>query len=384
MKFIHAADLHLDTPFSSISKFSERLQENLKQSTYTAAKKVFKTAIDQQVDFIILAGDTFDDTDRSLEAQMFLRDEFEQLNNFGIKVYLVYGNHDYFRDNFSVINFPNNVTVFGKDVSTAELIADGLHVGITGFSYYQQHVDQNVVATYPSHENFDYQIGILHAGVMDNNYSPFKISDLLSKGYDYWALGHIHKREILHEYPYIIYPGNTQGRNQNETGIKGFYLLEVKNKITTAKFVPSSVYTWQNKNLNASEDETIDSLILKIKNLLLDKNNLVTIDINNAQKYAVDVVKTIDRGELLTHFKDSPSILYKINLKYGRKSNLSEIDQKYWNESKEKTFDLNEIKDLDSRLYGNEVLRKHINQPEFLSHMEELVQNTINKKYNGE
>lgn len=384
MKFIHAADLHLDTPFSSISNFSEQLQNKLKLSTYTAAKKVFQTAIDQQVDFVILAGDTFDNTDRSLEAQSFLRDEFEKLNKYGINVYLVYGNHDYFRNNFSVIKFPDNVTVFGEDVTTQEVKVDGLKVGITGFSYYQQHVNNNVVSTYPSHGNFDYQIGILHAGVMDSNYAPFKVSDLLSKGYDYWALGHIHKREVLHEFPYIIYPGDTQGRNLNETGIKGFYLLEVQNGLTTAKFIPSSVYVWESKTLNAKVSDTIDSLIVQINDLLKLDDVLVTLTIDNAQNLNGDVIKAIDRGELLQQFKNNNSVLYKINLKYNRKNSRSEVDQKYWDETQSKVFDLDNIKDLDSRLYNNEIIREHINQPDFLLHIQDLVKNTINKKYNGE
>lgn len=384
MKFIHAADLHLDTPFSSISNFSAQLQNKLKLSTYTAAKKVFQTAIDQQVDFVILAGDTFDNTDRSLEAQSFLRDEFEKLNKYGINIYLVYGNHDYFRNNFSVIKFPDNVTVFGEDVTTKEVKVDGLKVGITGFSYYQQHVNNNVVSTYPSHGNFDYQIGILHAGVMDSNYAPFKVSDLLSKGYDYWALGHIHKREVLHEFPYIIYPGDTQGRNQNETGIKGFYLLEVQNGLTTAKFIPSSVYFWESKTLNAKVSDTIDSLIVQINDLLKLDDVLVTLTIDNAQNLNGDVIKAIDRGELLQQFKNNNSVLYKINLKYNRKNSQSEVDQKYWDETQSKVFDLDNIKDLDSRLYNNEIIREHINQPDFLLHIQNLVKNTINKKYNGE
>jgi len=385
MKFIHAADLHLDTPFSSINSFSGELQEKLQKSTYTAARRVFQTAIDQKVDFVILAGDTFDDTDRSLEAQTFLKDQFELLNKSGIKVYLVYGNHDYYRNDYSVINFPDNVTVFDSDVNTVTLETDGMKIGITGFSYYQQHVSDDMISRYPSRGDFDYQIGILHAGVMDNNYAPFKVTDLLAKGYDYWALGHIHKREILNKMPYVIYPGDTQGRNQNDLGEKGFYLLTVKDKITTAQFVPSSVYIWNKETINAEEDDTLDSLLLKISNVLVNKNTMTILTINNAQKLSDDVVKAIDRGEILHHFRNNKSaILYKIYPKYNRESNLSTIDQKYWDDSKTDIFDLDDIKDLDSRLYNNEIIRKHIDQPDFLKHMQELVENTINKKYNGE
>ncbi|MFD1418313.1 metallophosphoesterase family protein [Companilactobacillus keshanensis] len=385
MKFIHAADLHIDTPFAGVNGFSSELQENLKKSTYTAAKKVFQTAIDKKVDFIILAGDIFDDTDRSLEAQSFLKDQFETMNKYGIKVYLVYGNHDYYRNDYSIIKFPNNVTVFGSDVTTASLEIDNMKVGITGFSYYQQHVSADMVSQYPSRGKFDYQIGILHAGVMDNNYAPFKVTDLLSKGYDYWALGHIHKREILNKIPYVIYPGDTQGRNQNDLGEKGFYLVTVKDRITTAQFIPSSVYIWRKEVIDAEDDDTLDSLISKISNILVNQNTMTTLTINNAQKLSDEVVKSIDRGEILHHFRNNKSaILYKIYPKYNKDNNLSEIDQKYWDDSKTEVFDLDGIKDMDSRLYNNEVIREHINQTDFLKNMKELVENTINKKYNGE
>ncbi|TGD24326.1 DNA repair exonuclease [Companilactobacillus suantsaicola] len=386
MKFLHAADLHLDTPFVGISNFSKDLQTKLKESTYEAAKKIFQTAIDEMVDFVILAGDIFDDTDSSLKAQMFLKAQFEELKQAGIKVFMIYGNHDYYRNNFSVVNFPDNVFVFGATPETKVLTArDGKTVGITGFSYTQQHINQNVVRDYPEHGDFDYQIGILHAGVADNNYAPFTISDLLTKGYDYWALGHIHKREVLHTNPTIVYPGDIQGRNQNETTPKGFYLVSVTNDTTELKFVQSSIYTWTKESLTVDSQDSIDSLIAKITDLLA-KPQLLTLTIDDAQELHQDVLKTIERNELLLQILtfNTPGLLYKINLKFNKNAQLSAIDQKYWDQAQEKAIDLDRIKDFDSKLYSSDVIREHINQPDFLKHIIELTKNTINQKYTGE
>ena len=386
MKFLHAADLHLDTPFVGISNFSKDLQTKLKESTYEAAKKIFQTAIDEMVDFVILAGDIFDDTDSSLKAQMFLKTQFEELKQAGIKVFMIYGNHDYYRNNFSVVNFPDNVFVFGSTPETKALTArDGKTVGITGFSYTQQHINQNVVRDYPEHGDFDYQIGILHAGVADNNYAPFTISDLLTKGYDYWALGHIHKREVLHTNPTIVYPGDIQGRNQNETTPKGFYLVSVTNDTTELKFVQSSIYTWTKESLTVDSQDSIDSLIAKITDLLA-KPQLLTLTIDDAQELHQDVLKTIERNELLLQILtfNTPGLLYKINLKFNKNAQLSAIDQKYWDQAQEKAIDLDRIKDFDSKLYSSDVIREHINQPDFLKHIIELTKNTINQKYTGE
>lgn len=387
MRFLHAADLHLDTPFVGISDFSKELQTKLKASTYEAAQKLFRVALEQKVDFVILAGDIFDDTDSSLKAQMFLKSEFEKLNQANIKVFMVYGNHDYYRSNFSVIDFPDNVTIFGKEPTEKVLTAkDGQKVGIAGFSYYQQHISKNLVQEYPERDAVDYQIGILHAGVGDNNYAPFQINDLLKKGYDYWALGHIHKREVLNEKPMIVYPGDIQGRNQNETTPKGFYLVTVENTSTQIKFVQSSVYTWEKASLNATTDDTVDSLITKIQQLLNKPNTLLTLTIENAQNLNADVVKTIERNELKQHIQTlaTPGILYKISQNYNSNPQLATIDQKYWDEAEQKAINLDDIKDLDSRLYSSDIIREHISQPDFLEHIVKLTKNAINQKYTGE
>lgn len=386
MKFLHAADLHLDTPFVGINDFSKELQKKLQDSTYQAARNLFDTALTEEVDFVILAGDIFDDTDSSLKAQMFLRDEFEKLNQADIAVYLIYGNHDYYRNNFAVVNFPENVHIFEQDVSTKTLTtSDGVKVGITGFSYYQQHINQAVVKSYPSRGDFDYQIGILHAGVGDDNYAPFQINDLIQKGYDYWALGHIHKREVLCDSPAIVYPGDIQGRNQNETTPKGFYIVTVEDHLTKLKFVKSSVYTWDKVTLNVKND-SVDSLITKITDSLNQPDTLLTLTINNAQNLSDDVIKTIKRNELQRHFAEveTPSILYKIVLKFNDNPQLSQIDQKYWKQAQNQTLDLDKIKDLDSKLYAESIIRDHINDREFLQNITELVKNTINQKYTGE
>jgi len=387
MKFLHAADLHLDTPFVGISNFSKQLQSQLKDSTYVAAKKLFQTAIDEAVDFVILAGDIFDDTDSSLRAQMFLKSEFERLDEVKIKVYLIYGNHDYYRNSFSVVEFPQNVTIFGQNVSTVETTTkDGQKVALTGFSYHQQHINDVMIKQYPERSDVDYQIGILHAGIGDKNYAPFEINDLLTKGYDYWALGHIHKRQILNEKPMIVYPGDIQGRNQNETTPKGFYIVTVENKTTQMQFVKSSVYTWDKAVVNVDENETVDSLISKINDLLTTPKTLITLKINNAQKLSGDVIKTIDRNEILQHFTklDTPGILYKITMQYNDNPQLSAIDQKYWDQAETEVVSLDQIKDLDNKLYLSDIIHEHINTPDFLKDITEQTRNVINRKYTGE
>ncbi|WP_099975013.1 metallophosphoesterase family protein [Lactobacillus terrae] len=386
MKFIHAADLHLDTPFTGISKYSLEVQNKLKKSTYSAAKKVFETAVEENVDFIILAGDVFDNTERSLSAQTFLNEQFIRLQENNIDVFIIYGNHDYFRNDLGILEYPSNVHVYGQDVETIRYVSkDNKTVDLTGFSYYQQHIDEKMIEKFPTRGTADYQIGILHGGIGDDNYAPFQISELVSKGYDYWALGHIHKREILNQNPYIIYPGDTQGRNQNETGIKGFYLVDMNSNQVNIEFKESSEYIFDVKNIAISKDESLKAIIDDISALLVDDNTLVTLNINHAENLDENVIRMIDRGELQDQFKNnSDSLLYKIYLNYNPGNTLSTIDEKYWNISSENVFDLNDIKDLDNKLFNVDLIRNRINESDFLDDIKEKTQNIINKKSAGE
>jgi DNA repair exonuclease SbcCD nuclease subunit len=388
MKFIHAADLHLDTPFASIKNYSKQLQNSLRKSTYTAATKVFDTAIRENVDFVILAGDTYDNTDRSLTAQDFLKNQFTRLKENNIQVFLIYGNHDYYRNNFSMIDFPDNVFVFDDQVTTQSITShDGMNVGITGFSYYQQHINQAMIEQYPSRGDFDYQIGVLHAGIGSSDYAPFTVNQLIAKGYDYWALGHIHKRQILNENPKIVYPGDTQGRNLNEIGPKGFYLVTVLNQQTSTDFIESSTYIWEKGQLDAVSTDTIGSLTEKIsKTLNSDELELKTLTINNAQKLNEEIIRTIDRGELTRHFSsnNSNTMLYRIDLQYNNTQQLQEIDQKYWDASADQIFNINDIKDLDKKLFSIDVIRDHIEDDSFLENIKAETNSVINKKFIGE
>ncbi|WP_125769987.1 metallophosphoesterase family protein [Companilactobacillus furfuricola] len=388
MKFIHAADLHLDTPFVSIQNFSKQLQNDLRKSTYSAATKVFNTAVRQHVDFVLLAGDTYDNTERSLNAQEFLKNQFQRLKDNDIQVYLIYGNHDYYRNDFSAIKFPSNVHVFSDKVSTEILNThDGTKVGISGFSYYKQHIEEDKVGEFPARENVDYQIGMLHGSQgISGEYAPFSLDGLNSKAYDYWALGHIHKREILQRDPYIVYPGDTQGRNLNETGMKGFYVVSVVNQQSQLEFIPSSTYVWERTSVLVDQADTLDSLNQRITtNLAVDVPTLFTIEFSNAQRLNPEIIRSIERGDLLNYLPQTElGVVYRIDLNYQPEKKLDSIDQRYWDDAAEQIFDLDDIKDFDHKLYNLDIIRDHIDSPEFLNNIKQLAQSTINKKFIGE
>ncbi|MFC4777264.1 exonuclease SbcCD subunit D [Paenibacillus sp. GCM10023252] len=234
-RFIHAADLHLHSPFRGLSQMPEGIQDRLRQSTFGALRSLTDTAIREKVDFMVIAGDLFDEADRSLKAQLALVREWEKLSEHGIQVFVIHGNHDPLSGARASLRLPSNVTIFGSDRMTYEPAyrRDGeLAAFVYGMSYGTRHVTDNLAAGYVKAAGAPFHIAMLHGNVNGDAehdpYAPCSLTELISKGYDYWALGHIHKRAVLHTYPHVVYPGNTQGRHSREQGAKGCYVNEVR------------------------------------------------------------------------------------------------------------------------------------------------------------
>lgn len=260
ISFIHAADLHLDSPMVGLKYLPQDIFTRVKESTFAALKKVTETAILHQVDFVILAGDLFDGEDRSLRAQSRFRTEMLKLAENGIQVYVIHGNHDHLNGSWVHLNMPANVHVFNSEVEAKVLqTKNGAIVHLYGFSYPTRHVYDRKIDDYRKKDGADFHIGILHGnesgGVEHDNYAPFSVSDLHKKEFDYWALGHIHKRAVLSESPPIIYPGNIQGRNKKETGMKGIYHVTLTDLDKKINFIETADIIWEETVVDASAAE---------------------------------------------------------------------------------------------------------------------------------
>jgi len=228
MKFIHAADLHLDTPFQGLTGLPAELQQRLLAAPLASLERLVDLALAEKVDFVLLVGDLFDQAQQSVQAQAALMVQLERLNAAQIPVILSFGNHDYQPDDADW-HFPANVHAFGSQVETVTLTtATQTKVAITGFSYAQRWLTTSMGMQFPlKMTDVDYHIGMWHGqtGTAGDHYAPFSVGELLQKHYDYWALGHIHQRQELNAVPPIEYPGNLQGRQRNETGEKGCLLV---------------------------------------------------------------------------------------------------------------------------------------------------------------
>ncbi|MBU8768028.1 metallophosphoesterase family protein [Cytobacillus oceanisediminis] len=311
--FIHAADLHLDSPMSGLNHLPPSIFKKLQESTFEAFTKIVDSAIFHNVDFIILAGDLFDGEDRSIRAQTRFRKEMERLAECGIAVYAVHGNHDHMDGRWAHLPLPENVHIFSHEVEVAKHIAEnGTSVHLYGFSYPKRHVAERMIDQYSRENGADLHIGILHGsfeGSSDHaQYAPFRINDLLEKDFDYWALGHIHKREILITQPHVIYPGNIQGRNRKETGPKGCYLVELDSSGAKTEFLEAAPVIWENAEIDASKSESYQEIYELCLSLIEEKRQnrkgtIINLTLNEVG-LSDHELRSITNGELLESLQE--------------------------------------------------------------------------------
>ncbi len=259
IRFFHVADLHLDSPFKGVTSMPNHQLKTLRASTFEAFQKLIQTAVDEKPDFVLIVGDIYDGEDRSLRAQHKFQQGMEVLNNHHIPVFLSYGNHDHLGGKWTRFQLPTNVHVFDKKTEKAYIRIRQHDVYISGFSYKERHVKESMIASYEEATGIidAFHIGMLHgslAGDISHDvYAPFTKNELISKNYDYWALGHIHKRQVLNEEPPIVYPGNIQSRHRNERGPKGFYDVELEKGDAKLTFIPTSSITYEQINCSCKD-----------------------------------------------------------------------------------------------------------------------------------
>ncbi|WP_186579186.1 metallophosphoesterase family protein [Aquibacillus kalidii] len=259
VSFIHSADLHLDSPFKGLSYVPEAIFQEVKESTFISLEKLIRVAIDKEVDFVLMTGDIFDNETQSIKSLTRLVKAFKKLQEEDIHVYLSYGNHDHVNGRLFSFDFPENIHVFeSEQVSHFIHYKQGQPVAtIYGFSYQERAVLANKTKEYKRETNTPFHIGMLHGSIASNKdhdvYAPFQISELVDKNFDYWALGHIHKRQELKEKPPIVYPGNLQGRSKKETGEKGCYYVELTQSSSSLEFIPLQHIRFEAIEVDASE-----------------------------------------------------------------------------------------------------------------------------------
>lgn len=225
LEFLHAADIHLDSPLVGLSG---ELAPQFRGATRKALAGLVDLAIERGVAFVVIAGDLFDGDWKDYATGLFFARQAGRLHRAGIPLFLLYGNHDAESVIRRRLQLPDSVHVFSSRKAET-VLPPALPVALHGRSFAHRDTTENLAAGYPPPHPGRLNIGVLHTALDGREghapYAPCSIEQLVRQGYDYWALGHVHRHEVLHAHPHIVFPGNLQGRHVRETGSKGACLV---------------------------------------------------------------------------------------------------------------------------------------------------------------
>ncbi len=276
-KFIHAADIHLDSPLHKLDSYEGAPVQLIRQASRAAFEKLVNLAIDHQVSFILLCGDLYDGDWKDYNTGLYFLSQMRKLRDANITVFIIAGNHDAASKITKFLKLPQGITVFSaKEPQTIKL--PDLDVAVHGQSFAMPAVTKDLSAAYPDAHPGCFNVGMLHTCVTGKEghapYAPCTIDGLIAKGYDYWALGHVHKFEILKKNPLIVFPGNIQGRHIRETGAKGCLLVTVDdNGKPETDFIALDIIRWFALSVDATGTDSVYEVIDRFKTQLSDLIN---------------------------------------------------------------------------------------------------------------
>ncbi len=260
IKLIHTADVHLDSPLQTLALRNPDLQDKVQGASRHAFTRIVEQALEQDVAAVLISGDLFDRTARSAKTAAFLLAELARLNKAGIKVFYIKGNHDAENPLTGETTLPENVHVFDGDGDKVQL--QGCEVWIHGVSFSEKKAEKSLLGKFAAPVPNAINIGLLHTSLNGSAshdvYAPCTVQELIDTGFNYWALGHIHKRQVHSDAPWIVMPGIPQGRDIGEPGPQSATLIEIdEGSITTSEFLTSSIeFTTLLLDVGALEDAT--------------------------------------------------------------------------------------------------------------------------------
>lgn len=296
-KFIHAADIHLDSALRGLLRYEGAPVDEIRSATRRAFDNLIDLAMNEEVDFVLLAGDLYDGDWKDYNTGLYFMERMGRLREAGIQVFMVAGNHDAASQITKHLRLPDNVKMFGTRTPEC-VILDNLPVAIYGQGFASRAVTEDLSQGYPQGDPQLFNIGLLHT-CLDGKpghepYAPCTVDGLRSKGYQYWALGHVHKREEISRDPWIVFPGNIQGRHIRETGPKGCTLVTVHDgEVSRVEHRDLDVLRWSRCEVDVGDSKTVDDVYDQVRNVLEQ-----TIDASEGRPIAARLVL---QGACATH-----------------------------------------------------------------------------------
>jgi DNA repair exonuclease SbcCD nuclease subunit len=254
--FLHAADLHIDSPLASLGAKDAAVAAAFARANRSAVEALMREAVDGGAKFLIIAGDVFDGDWKDVSTGLFFARQLGELHRAGIPTHLIRGNHDADSLMSRSLTYPDSVHTFASHKAETRML-EPLRVALHGRSFGARGVPADFVSSYPARREGWPNIGILHTGLDGarghETYAPCTVEDLRRFGYDYWALGHIHAAEIVARDPWVVYPGNIQGRSPRETGVKGVMRVTVEDgRVVAVAPVPLDLARWAHSHVDVA------------------------------------------------------------------------------------------------------------------------------------
>ena len=271
-RFLHAADIHLDSPLTGLARYEGNPVDEIRAATRTAFDNLIAFACREAVDFVVIAGDLFDGDWRDMSSGLYFARAMGRLEQAGIPAYVLNGNHDAASVLTKSVPWPANVHRFGSRKPETFQI-EHLGVALHGWSFAQTAAPENLALSYPVALPHAFNIGVLHTSLSghpgQDRYAPCEITDLRARGYDYWALGHVHDHQIASRDPHVVFSGNLQGRNIRETGFKGAVLVEVHDReVVGTEHVEFDTIRWARVAVDCTGCAAIEDVHARVRDAL--------------------------------------------------------------------------------------------------------------------
>jgi len=268
VRFIHAADIHLDSPLVGLRRYPGAPADEVRSATRRAFENLVAYALETEVDLLLIAGDLYDGDWRDYNTGLFLVAQLSRLAREGVRTVMISGNHDAASRITRSLRLPPGVTLLSSR-HPESIFLEQLGLAVHGQGYESQAVTCDLSATYPDPRPGFFNIGLLHTSADGREgheaYAPCSLPALCAHGYDYWALGHVHRREVLAQQPWVLFPGNLQGRHIRESGDKGATVVTVEDgRVTAVKHEALDVLRWATLPVSAQEVSRAGDLIERV------------------------------------------------------------------------------------------------------------------------
>lgn len=280
MKILHTADVHLDSPLKSLALRDETLQARVQAATRMALSRIVDAALEHEVAALLISGDLYDGAERSAKTAAFLSGQMARLQSAEIPVFYIKGNHDAENPITGEVALPSNVHVFGARAGKVQI--GEFPVWVHGVSFNGKHAPESLLPKFAAPVPDAVNIAMLHtslAGAAEHDpYAPCSLAELGQMGFDYWALGHVHKRQVHSESPWVVMPGIPQGRDIGEPGPQSATLIHIEDRKLSVETIPTSVVEFNTLTVDCSLCGNDDDLRARCRQALTESAGQLTSD----------------------------------------------------------------------------------------------------------